>query len=176
MNFSYGVIAVVGVLIAISLAFIAFSPDEVIQPRDTVKELTCTPDMGPVCGVDGQTYTNICAINESGVDLDYKGQCGPATHVVEIPEGTALPGCETDDTCYLPPLVTASVGDTVVWDNIDNAAHTVTYGDPQTFPTPIFDSGLIAPGIEYEFTFDEPGTYDYFCIVHPWMVGQIVVE
>lgn len=176
MNFSYGIIAAVGVLIAVSLGFIALSPDEVIEPRKVVEPLTCTAEMGPVCGLDGQTYDNMCAMDDAGVRLDYEGQCGPAFHVVTIPTGTSIPGCEIEDICYLPSAVAISAGDAVVWENEDNAAHTVTYGDPQTFPTPIFDSGLLPPGASYEFVFTDSGTYDYFCIVHPWMVGQVTVE
>ena len=175
MNFSYGIIAAVGVLIAISLGFIALSPDEVIEPRKVVEPLICTAEMGPVCGLNGLTYANICAMDDVGVKLDHEGQCGPAVHVVTIPAGTALPGCEMTDTCYLPSSIAVSAGDTVVWENEDNAAHTVTYGDPQTFPTPIFDSGLLPPGLSYEFAFADAGEHDYFCIVHPWMVGQVIV-
>ena len=40
----------------------------------------------------------------------------------------------------------------------------------------IFDSGIISPGSTFEHTFEDSGTYDYFCIVHPWMIGTVQVQ
>ena len=42
--------------------------------------------------------------------------------------------------------------------------------------TGIFDSGLFMAGQTFEFTFDESGTFDYFCMVHPWMTGKVIVN
>lgn len=67
------------------------------------------------------------------------------------------------------------VGDTVVWKNADTAAHTVTSGTPETGPDNMFNSGLFAPGKSYPLQFNEVGTFPYFCSVHPWAVGEVVV-
>ena len=99
----------------------------------------------------------------------------PQTVTVEIPIDTALPGCEITDACYIPGSVTINVGDTVAWDNADIAAHTVTSGSPQTGPSEEFDSSLIIGGAIFEVTFDEAGSYEYFCLVHPWMLGTVDV-
>ena len=99
----------------------------------------------------------------------------PQTVTVEIPIDTALPGCEITDACYIPGSVTINVGDTVAWDNADIAAHTVTSGSPQTGPSGEFDSSLIIGGAIFEVTFDEAGSYEYFCLVHPWMLGTVDV-
>ncbi|MEO2201966.1 MAG: plastocyanin/azurin family copper-binding protein, partial [Nitrosopumilus sp.] len=40
----------------------------------------------------------------------------------------------------------------------------------------LFDSSIFMAGSTFEFTFDEAGTYDYFCMVHPWMTGIINVN
>ncbi len=173
MNFSYGIIAAVGILVAISLGFIAISPDDVIEPRIVSEPTFCPAELDLVCGLDGQTYDNMCVMGEAGARLDHKGRCVP---IVIIPAGTSLPGCEATDECFVPSAITISAGEALVWESEDNAAHTVTYGDPQTFPEPIFDSGLLPPGGSYEFTFADAGTYDYFCIVHPWMLGVVTVE
>ena len=98
---------------------------------------------------------------------------GPMTVEVSIPTGTAVPGCEETNACYLPASVSINAGDTVVWSNDDTAAHTVTSGSPTEGPDGIFDSSLVMVGKTFEVTFDDTGSYDYFCMVHPWMKGTV---
>ena len=100
----------------------------------------------------------------------------PQTHIVETAMGSGAPGCETSNACYLPQDITISTGDTVKWDNVDNAAHTVTGGSPSDGPSGVFDSSLLMAGLDYSFTFNDAGNYDYFCMVHPWMVGSVTVN
>ena len=100
----------------------------------------------------------------------------PKTVSVEIPTGTSSPGCETSNACYSPASITINAGDTVEWKNIDTAAHTVTGGSPANGPSGVFDSSLIMGGASFEYTFDEAGSYEYFCMVHPWMVGDVKVN
>jgi len=320
MNFAYGVIAIVGVLAAISIGFIAISPDEVIKPRITIEEnlTVCTMQWEPMCGVDGETYGNLCMLDAANIKLDYSGEClvppvetkpisvnsdimpkittvgdillievefrdddgnivdhvnyditaiqdtetilsDPDSHrhpgkhpvhettalsassveikvivqglghgdditepkgiessmtfvpeiiveetpvmevpapgvtdveemIVEespqevtkelsisIPNGVGVPGCDETDECYLPYDATVSIGGTVTWSNDDTAPHTVTSGTIDVL-TGLFDSGLFMAGTTFEFTFDEAGTYDYLCMVHPWMTGIINVS
>ncbi len=101
---------------------------------------------------------------------------GPQTVTVDIPVGTSVPGCEETNACYLPMSVTINAGDTVEWANVDTAAHTVTSGLPSSGPSGEFDSSLIMVDASFAFTFDEPGSYDYFCMVHPWMIGDVQVN
>jgi plastocyanin len=68
-----------------------------------------------------------------------------------------------------------ATGTTVTWSNDDTAAHTVTSGTPEGSDG-LFDSSIFMAGTSFEFTFDEAGTYDYFCMVHPWMTGIIHVN
>jgi len=100
----------------------------------------------------------------------------PKTVSVTIPAGTSSPGCETTNECYTPASVTINVGDTVEWDNVDTAAHTVTGGSPADGPSGVFDSSLVMGKAKYSHTFDNAGSYDYFCMVHPWMVGKVIVN
>jgi len=95
--------------------------------------------------------------------------------VVSVPEGTAVPGCEDTDECWDPSVVTVGVGETVTWSNDDTAAHTVTSGSAADGPDGVFDSSLFMAGAEFSHTFDEVGTFEYFCMVHPWMAGQVIV-
>ena len=94
---------------------------------------------------------------------------------VSIPPGTGIPGCEKTDECYLPYEITVESGATVSWINDDSAAHTVTSGNANAGPTSVFDSSLFMAGDVFEFTFNDAGTYDYYCSVHPWMTGFVYV-
>ncbi len=68
--------------------------------------------------------------------------------------------------------LTIMQGDTVVWTNNDDVAHTVDSTDG----TGTLDSGNMAAGATFEFTFDDAGTFAYQCDIHPSMTGEIIVE
>nr|AIF05693.1 blue (type1) copper domain-containing protein [uncultured marine thaumarchaeote KM3_186_G04] len=89
--------------------------------------------------------------------------------------GSATPGCEETDECFIPHTVTIGVGETVTWENTDTAAHTATGGNPSDGPSGVFDSSLMMVGASFSHTFEEAGTYDYHCMVHPWMQGIVIV-
>ena len=107
---------------------------------------------------------------------DVPEMTGPTTVEVEVPSGTSVPGCEETNACFLPPTVSISSGSIVVWNNVDTAAHTVTSGSPTGGPDGIFDSSLLMGSSSFEVTFDDAGSYDYFCMVHPWMTGSVNVS
>lgn len=91
-----------------------------------------------------------------------------------IPLGTGgSPGCEP--LCFNPATIYIDLGDTLTWSNDDLIAHTVTSGTIKDGPNEIFDSSLIMGGDTFEVTFDKEGIFDYFCMVHPWMKGYVVV-
>ena len=95
---------------------------------------------------------------------------------VSIPEGTSVRGCETTDECYIPFGVKIDVGDEVIWTNEDLAFHTVTSGNPTDGPDDLFDSGLFKIDEQFSHKFEESGNFDYFCTLHPWMEGNVVVQ
>jgi predicted secreted protein with PEFG-CTERM motif len=102
-----------------------------------------------------------------------------ADHVtvdVAIPAGSATPGCESTNECYIYAEVTIDAGSEVVWSNEDSASHTVTSGDPKNGPDGIFDSGLFLSGQTFSHMFEEEGEFPYFCLVHPWMQGTVIVQ
>lgn len=71
---------------------------------------------------------------------------------------------------YLPPVIRVSAGTTVTWTNNDSIIHTVT--DVAN----TFDSGLIQPNESWNYTFNTKGQYQYFCTIHPWMKGEVIVS
>ena len=109
-------------------------------------------------------------------DAEAAAAAGPETHIVETAMGSGAPGCETSNACYLPQDITINAGDTVTWDNVDNAAHTITGGSPANGPSGVFDSSLLMAQGVFSHTFDDAGYYDYFCMVHPWMIGSVTVN
>ena len=94
---------------------------------------------------------------------------------VSLPAGSSVPGCDEKNECYIPFKVTVKPGDTVVWSNDDTAAHTVTSGNPSDGPDGVFDSSLFMAGTTFSTKFDTLGEYNYFCMVHPWMKGSVLV-
>ena len=99
----------------------------------------------------------------------------PMSVTVEMAPGSSVPGCEETMSCYLPAHVIIGVGGTVTWDDVDTAAHTASSGTPADGPSGMFDSSLIMAGASFSHTFEEAGSYDYWCIVHPWMTGIVEV-
>ena len=97
---------------------------------------------------------------------------------VHNPLGSSVPGCEeTDEGCFIPSTVTIDVGGEVTWVNDDGAAHTVTSGIlADGGPDGVFDSGLFLPATSFSHKFEEVGEYPYFCLVHPWMNGLVIVQ
>ena len=95
---------------------------------------------------------------------------------ISIPKGVGAPGCETTLECYLPYEVTVAAGTTITWINDDTTVHTVTSGKITEGTTGLFDSSIFSSGKSFEYTFNNSGTYDYFCNVHPWMAGIVNVS
>ena len=100
------------------------------------------------------------------------------TAEVSINPGSSVPGCEKTNECFTPYQVAIDPGGEVTWSNDDTAAHTVTSGTAKDGPDEKFDSSLFMAGKTFSVKFDdyETGTYQYFCMVHPWMTGEVIVE
>ena len=75
-----------------------------------------------------------------------------------------------DNFTFGPNVLTVKVGTTVRWVNRDDIPHLVVDKERKLFRSKALDTED-----SYSFTFDKPGTYDYFCGLHPHMTGQIVV-
>ncbi len=87
-----------------------------------------------------------------------------------------MPGSSSlTDTAFQPNPFQARIGDRVTWVNDDSQPHTVTSGENAN-PDGKFDSGIMAPAADFEHTFTEAGEYPYFCLLHPNMVGTVIVR
>jgi len=71
---------------------------------------------------------------------------------------------------YAPLAIQVSVGTSVTWTNDDSVVHTVTETEYK------FDSTFIQGGSEWEFKFENEGEFGYFCTLHPWMKGTVLVN
>ena len=90
--------------------------------------------------------------------------------------GSSTPGCETNNMCYMPYNAALDIGGEAMWHNVDTMAHTVSSGTPAEGLDDVFDSSLVPAGGMFSYKFEEAGTYDYFCMVHPWMTGIVTVS
>jgi plastocyanin len=95
---------------------------------------------------------------------------GSPTGVSIVPGSSSL-----TDNAYRPNPLEVRVGDTVTWSNDDATPHTVTSGQNGQ-PDGQFDSSIMAPQQRFEHTFTQAGEYPYFCVLHPDMVGTIIVS
>lgn len=96
---------------------------------------------------------------------------------ISTASGSGAPGCEeTAEGCFIPKEATVDVGGKVIFSNTDTAAHTFTAGSATDGPSGEFDSSLVMAGSSYEWTPTTAGEVPYFCMVHPWMTGLIVVQ
>ncbi len=168
-------------IVAVGVGF-AFYAGSVQDNAPAVSAPVITKTMEPKMQAGEETSTTKKTVEvkedlkiEERSDTPVEESSKPKTVSVTIPTGTSSPGCETSNTCYSPTSITINAGDTVEWKNTDTAAHTVTGGSPADGPS-VFDSSLIMGGASFENTFDETGSYDYFCMVHPWMVGNVQVN
>jgi plastocyanin len=75
-----------------------------------------------------------------------------------------------DNFVFNPQTITVKAGDTVTWVNHDDIPHTATS------KTGVFRSKALDTDDKFSFTFATPGTFAYFCALHPHMTGSIVVE
>lgn len=71
---------------------------------------------------------------------------------------------------FKPAEITIPVGSTVTWYNEDTVTHTVTSQNK------LFDSGSLATGGMFSYTFEQKGTFEYHCMFHPYMKGKVIVE
>lgn len=126
--------------------------------------------------------------------LRYAGTCGAALLLFVGTTGcqtsgssanTASPAAATTNakhvtvqlqsSAFSPAQIHVTPGTTVTWKNDDAVIHTVTSGQNGK-PDGVFDSKDLAPGKSFSYTFKKSGTYPYYCVYHPNMVGTVTVS
>jgi plastocyanin len=81
------------------------------------------------------------------------------------------------DKAYSPNPAEIKAGETVTWTNDDSQIHTATSGTVGAEDSgTVFDSSILSPKATFDFKFDQAGEYDYYCTLHPQMVGKVVVS
>jgi plastocyanin len=87
----------------------------------------------------------------------------------EKPSATEV---KIDNFSFGPGTVTLPAGATVTWTNRDDIPHTVVSSDDSR----VFKSKVLDTDEKFSFTFNHPGTYQYFCSIHPKMTGKVIVQ
>lgn len=93
---------------------------------------------------------------------------------MEIALGSSNP---SNGEFYVPGTLKVSKGATVLWMNVDNTLHTVTSGSAENGESGTeFDSSYLASGKTFEWAFNDTGSFDYYCTLHPYMTGEVKVK
>jgi aldose sugar dehydrogenase len=134
-------------------------------------------------GPDGYLYVlsftgdlyKILPISQSSIP---KAQ-SPSSQSSVVPEGSVLVTINgiSGDNSYAPNPIIINSGETITWYNADTVSHTATSGlDSDPDEGQLFDSDAILSKQAFTLKFDNGGTFNYYCIYHPSMVGEIVVK
>ncbi len=138
----------------------------------------CEADGGTFFAVDPQWMIHAYAVpdydNQSGVFSMWNPTVSPVADPVDLEVSRSQLAIEGAVTWSINDFrfasLTAEVGQPVVFGNSDAAPHTVTSNDG------LFDSGTFGAGGSFEISFDQPGSYEFFCSIHPSMTGSIDVS
>ena len=129
--------------------------DDIYGPKGIETAFTITP----VVSAQTATSAEIKTSDNSGMSMD----------------------CQASLDCYTPSVVTVSVGDVVTMINSDSTAamHSFTAGSVDGFtpsPSGTFDTGIMSADDTFEWVPESTGEVPYYCLLHTWMQGTIVVE
>jgi len=103
---------------------------------------------------------------------------------VRVANGASVQRCEGEGMCFVPSIIIINVGDKVTWQNNDDVTHTVTSGVTSYHvmtgpkgPDGNFDAFLrVNDSFSVVFDSFSPGKYPYYCNIHPWMSGLVILE
>jgi plastocyanin len=147
-------------------------------PATTPATTTTSTTPAPAPGTIATTPTSPTTTGGTGAARHRKhGQAGGLVLTVSR-HGTVIKsfahiasaiGASIIDFAFSPATITIHAGDTVTWTNTGKQPHTATADNNS------WDTGILRPGQSGSHTFSTPGTYSYYCIVHPFMKGTVVV-
>ena len=105
------------------------------------------------------------------------------TEATSAPGGASTPATAADSQStvsvsgflFRPKVIEVPAGTTVTWENSDQILHTATAGEPGS-PSGLFDGQMDGAGTSFSHTFDDPGTFAFFCSRHLQMRGEVIVR
>ncbi len=117
---------------------------------------------------------SVLGLAACGSEADTSSDADAATETTDQVSATAAgDGVTIKDSRYDPIEIGISVGESVTWSNTDPFAHTITSAAGSSVE---YDSGELGQDATFEQAFDEVGTYEYFCQIHPTMRASVVVS
>jgi len=138
--------------------------------------LSCTHCNGTESGQGGNSESQASApptaspnTNAGMSNMDMPAKVAPAAPK-NTQAGTAANQVIIENFSYVPATLTVKAGTKVTWINRDDVPHTVNENDKR------FKSGTLDTDNQFSYTFSSPGTFSYFCALHPKMTGQIIVK
>jgi plastocyanin len=153
------------------LVKIAGQVNKNLETANGLMKFTVHPATGQMSSMSSMSGSNSSMSSMSSMTSSMSGTNATSVSIVK---GASNP---SNQKPFNPSPVNIGSGSTVLWTNNDNTAHTVTEGNPSgNTPTNGFDSGILSPGQTFKHTFNKPGTVDYFCRLHPFMLGQVIVK
>ena len=128
----------------------------------------------------GNTKLRVENINGQNSSVEFEFQVAKifskddADHLVVMTIGSWRQGCEKINTCFSPYTKVVDMGDTVLFENQDEFGHNIMMREEKKYLHST--SNIINPHESFVYKFDELGRHDYYCTLHPWMKGEIVVK
>jgi plastocyanin len=123
--------------------------------------------------------TNLLVISLSLLSIYLPSSFGQTASEIDITTGagsSANAACVAAEHCFTPNPFNVAPGATVTWKNTDTVTHALCSGKPTDVKCgPVFEDDSLKPGETFQFTFPNSGVYDYYCSIHPWMTGQVIV-
>jgi plastocyanin len=149
----YEMITILGasiISVILTISFVGIMPSETLAQGTNATNATNATSMANATSAAGEETTVVMPLGSSAA---------------------------TSGAGYEPPEITVSPGATLMWDNKDNALHTATSGESPT-PDGKFDSGIIGANQQSKPVTmpTEPGEYKYFCTLHPFLQGTVIVQ
>jgi plastocyanin len=124
----------------------------------TTRNMRVRKRLGPLCAMMGILLTSPFTL----------AVCAQIAHAATpAKEGAKV---SIANFAFAPAEITIAPGESVTWTNDDGAPHGLEYNDGQA------GTDLLLPGASFSRRFDQPGTYDYNCSIHPYMTGRVVVR
>ena len=96
---------------------------------------------------------------------------------IKINDDASVPGCEKTNDCFSPNPIVINPGQRIVWNNTSTAVHAIANSEIHGYYTAQLFRGMVSQNDgTFSHTFTDIGDFDYFCQIHPWMTGTILVE